>query len=430
MKKNFFFVLPLVIILSPIMASAQTSATPTAEQLQAQLQALVDQLKTLQGAAGLNEQLVAEETSRFIVAFNKNLYFGLKNDADVSNLQEFLKSQEYYAGPISGNYFLLTMEAVKKFQKANNINSTGYFGLKTRTAANKILETIVSGSGYEEKSATETSAQSLPVSSTTTTAPVSTPTIIPSVAATQIMTAASTVSVATTTPVTVSGTTSQTQTSATASSTAIVTLTASPNPVSDGSPTTLSWTSSNVSSCTAGGAWTGSQPTYGSYLTGSLFAATGSYTFTLNCSGSSDSSQSSVTVTVNPPPPTFTVSAPISREQLRMGQTYSIKWTSSSNTGVLSVIRLSLYKGNSYKDFIAVDVPNNGAYDWNIPISLATGDDYQIRIFNLSYPNNYRDSPVFSILASPTSYNSAKASLASIAAAVENISQQIKELIK
>lgn len=71
--------------------------------------------------------------------FDRNLYLGLRNDADVSNLQEFLTDQGFYNQTISGNFFILTRNAVKKFQQAHGIKPSGYFGSLTRTVANKIL---------------------------------------------------------------------------------------------------------------------------------------------------------------------------------------------------------------------------------------------------------------------------------------------------
>jgi|GEM_PF-4361522 len=73
--------------------------------------------------------------------FSKDLYYGVRGDAEVQALQEFLADQGHYTGAASGNFFSLTLSAVKKFQVANNISPTsGYFGPKTRAKANQILE--------------------------------------------------------------------------------------------------------------------------------------------------------------------------------------------------------------------------------------------------------------------------------------------------
>jgi peptidoglycan hydrolase-like protein with peptidoglycan-binding domain len=75
--------------------------------------------------------------------FERDLYFGLQNDSDVSRLQEFLTDKGYYSGPITGNFFTLTRAAVIKFQQANAISpAAGYFGPKSRAAANQILSPV------------------------------------------------------------------------------------------------------------------------------------------------------------------------------------------------------------------------------------------------------------------------------------------------
>jgi len=58
----------------------------------------------------------------FAQSFETDLYFGLRNNADVSRLQQFLTLQGFYSGPITGNFLTLTREAVKKFQMAKKLN--------------------------------------------------------------------------------------------------------------------------------------------------------------------------------------------------------------------------------------------------------------------------------------------------------------------
>ncbi|MDD5144768.1 MAG: peptidoglycan-binding domain-containing protein [Candidatus Pacebacteria bacterium] len=71
--------------------------------------------------------------------FDQNLYYGLRSNESVKELQEFLTDKGFYSGPITGNFFSLTLSAVKKFQSANSISSTGYFGPLSRTKANELL---------------------------------------------------------------------------------------------------------------------------------------------------------------------------------------------------------------------------------------------------------------------------------------------------
>lgn len=75
-----------------------------------------------------------------LAAFSRDLYYGVLNDSDVTELQEFLTSHGVYKGPVTGNFLALTQEGVKNFQKRENIEpSAGYFGPLTRTRANELL---------------------------------------------------------------------------------------------------------------------------------------------------------------------------------------------------------------------------------------------------------------------------------------------------
>ena len=74
-----------------------------------------------------------------------------------------------------------------------------------------------------------------------------------------------------------------------------VTLTANPLTVSSGGSSTLTWSSTNATSCTASGGWTGAKATSGSQSTGSLSATT---SFTLTCSGPGGTASDTMTVTV------------------------------------------------------------------------------------------------------------------------------------
>lgn len=73
--------------------------------------------------------------------FTRDLYFGMRANADVARLQEFLRGQGFFLYPIStGNYFTATLDAVRKFQKAHGIAPIGgYFGSQSRAAANRLL---------------------------------------------------------------------------------------------------------------------------------------------------------------------------------------------------------------------------------------------------------------------------------------------------
>jgi hypothetical protein len=84
-----------------------------------------------------------------------------------------------------------------------------------------------------------------------------------------------------------------------------VSLSATPTSVSAGNSSTLTWNSTDATSCTASGAWSGSQATTGSYNTGALNQNS---TYTLTCTGNGGSATQTVVVAVSAvtPPPTGT----------------------------------------------------------------------------------------------------------------------------
>ncbi len=66
-----------------------------------------------------------------------DLSFGLRNNADVKTLQQFLTDQKLYAGDVNGNFFSMTQKAVKAFQtKQGIVPASGYVGSKTRAKIN------------------------------------------------------------------------------------------------------------------------------------------------------------------------------------------------------------------------------------------------------------------------------------------------------
>jgi hypothetical protein len=97
--------------------------------------------------------------------FNSDLYYGIRGNTDVSQLQEFLTTQGLYSGPVSGNFFSLTLAAVEQFQTSQNITpAAGYFGPVTRVKANAIIDQQIQASNSQ--ALIETS--STPPTSTTT----------------------------------------------------------------------------------------------------------------------------------------------------------------------------------------------------------------------------------------------------------------------
>ena len=87
------------------------------------------------------KELTADNNQTF--TFNKDLYFGIKNDSDVVELQRVLASEECYASEANGNFNESTVEAVKCFQRKYKFSSTpesGYVDSYTRQVLNQTPE--------------------------------------------------------------------------------------------------------------------------------------------------------------------------------------------------------------------------------------------------------------------------------------------------
>ena len=67
------------------------------------------------------------------------LSYGLKNDEEVKLLQEWLTRLGIYSGPITGNFFALTEQAVAMFQMQRGLPGGGYIGPETQAELNKLF---------------------------------------------------------------------------------------------------------------------------------------------------------------------------------------------------------------------------------------------------------------------------------------------------
>lgn len=122
--KNFLIIFLLLLIFA--FGSAQPIFAVTVEELQAQIEAL---------KARIAELLPPEE-----IQFNRDLYFGMRNDADVKRLQEFLIAKNFLdSGSNTGNFFSLTKSALSRYQVSVGLPGTGYFGPLTRAKINQII---------------------------------------------------------------------------------------------------------------------------------------------------------------------------------------------------------------------------------------------------------------------------------------------------
>ncbi|NOY62581.1 MAG: hypothetical protein GXP10_05385, partial [Gammaproteobacteria bacterium] len=121
-----------------------------------------------------------------------------------------------------------------------------------------------------------------------------------------------------------------------------LTFGATNNSILSGASTTLTWSTSNASACTASGDWGGSKATSGSTSTGTLTATS---TFTLDCSGSGGNIQKSVQVTVAAPVPTLSFSA--ASNSLLAGESTQLTWSSTNASSCFASVGWSGTKATS-----------------------------------------------------------------------------------
>jgi len=124
-------------------------------------------------------------------------------------------------------------------------------------------------------------------------------------------------------------------------------LSASPSVINSGGSSMLTWSSTNATSCSASGAWSGKEPTSGNSSTGQLKVSS---TYTLTCTGTGGNATATAVVSVGntPPPPPPPASGITDNFQRRnqsgwgaatTGQTWQLNgktFTISNNKGLIS----------------------------------------------------------------------------------------------
>jgi len=103
-------------------------------------------------------------------------------------------------------------------------------------------------------------------------------------------------------------------------------ISASPATIDEGQSSTISWSSTDASSCTASGAWTGNKASSGS----EPVSPTTTSTYTITCDGDGGSVTQSTTVTVNAaatPAPVTSISA--TATTIDQGQSTTLNWSAS-----------------------------------------------------------------------------------------------------
>ena len=109
-----------------------------------------------------------------------------------------------------------------------------------------------------------------------------------------------------------------------------VSLSAAPTSVVTGSSSTLTWSSTNATSCAASGGWSGTKPTAGSEVTPSL---TSNASFSLACSNAAGgTATASVTVTVTAPPAVVITTFTATPASIPAGASATLNWATNNAT--------------------------------------------------------------------------------------------------
>src|SRR3989344_7322041 len=375
----FAFGAVLVLSFLPRMVFAQTSGLTTIELLQKQIQDLlavvqslqkqVSELKSELGASApiissatssisvivsttsiitsiISEEPASEVSELVLPTFTRQLSRGASGE-DVRKLQEFFAQDKslYPEGLITGYFGPATERAMKKWQEKNNLEAVGRIGPKSIMKLNELMTRGAGKSGIippglliapriQQKFGTSnfatTSIPIYPIYTTTT----ATTTV-------QYIYVYSTSTLATSTIAT--------------STTYTTTTTYVYIPPTQTTQQTTTQTTTNTTTTTTNASTT-------------------------------------ATSTTATNPPIFTITSPNGGEQMTVGNTYTISWTSAGVS--VSSVSIDLYKSGSYITHL-IDKDNSGNFTWTIPSglsSITTGSDYKIRIYNNMYYSNYDES--------------------------------------
>ncbi len=117
--------------------------------------------------------------------------------------------------------------------------------------------------------------------------------------------------------------------------------------INAGESTTLSWSASNATGCTASGAWSGSRNTTGSINV----APNATSTYNLSCTGEGGADSASVTLTVSTDAPTLSFSS--SDDLIDQGGSVTLSWTATDANSCTASGGWSGARGTSGNEFIS-----------------------------------------------------------------------------
>lgn len=109
-----------------------------------------------------------------------------------------------------------------------------------------------------------------------------------------------------------------------------VTIVVAPTHVMVGDAATLTWTSTNATSCTASGNWSGAEPAAGSSSV--TATSTGTASYTLACTGAGGTAQATTSLTVSAEPVVPTISLTVTPASVTAGDAATLVWSAASAT--------------------------------------------------------------------------------------------------
>ena len=165
---------------------------------------------------------------------------------------------------------------------------------------------------------------------------------------------------------------------------ASVSLTESPSSITSGQSSTLSWFSSDVTSCTASGGWTGSKATSGTQTV----SPTQTTTYTLTCTGSVGSASASANVTILSPLTQVRINSGGPAYTGTDGTYEADRYASGENTyitteSIANTPDPTLYQTVQYGDFTYEIPMANGTYNVTLKFAEVSRPGVGQRVFNV-----------------------------------------------
>lgn len=139
LQEQINFLLNQIKVLQQQLSDQQSSTVPTTQTTQVSIND--SSASPASTSESVTETALSNDSAIFSYTWNKDLYYGMRNDNDVKALQKALIKEGVYSGEITGNFFGLTKQAVIDFQKKHNftnIPGTGYTGTYTRKVLNEL----------------------------------------------------------------------------------------------------------------------------------------------------------------------------------------------------------------------------------------------------------------------------------------------------